>query len=150
MPSDSEPTDSVTNEASDFFVKGLATPTYLAMRGKEECYRVRRYGRPLSLVMVRLGNPDAATERKLQNWLRSDVRASDVPAYLGDATYAVLLPESDAKGAGYMMNRMCVAIPRLRAVNVECPADGISWDELFANARQKLGALPAPRTALGG
>ncbi len=117
----------------DTSAEGLANGAYLAMRGKEECYRAHRYGRPLSLVFVKLQDADRPTERKLQNWLRSDTRSSDLAAYLGDGQYALLLVETDKAAATSVLTRLLVAFPRAFARAASHPGDGRSWEALFAS-----------------
>ena len=127
------------------FVEGLATGTYLAMRGKEECYRAQRYGRPLALVVAWLDQPDPATENRLQTWLRSQTRASDIVAYLGSSTYAMLLPESDQEGASGIIKRMRLALPQLIAFNGSYPTDGATWEDFFGNVCRKISEGPGDK-----
>ncbi len=131
-----------TDPSSGRSVEGLATGTYLAMRGKEECYRAHRYGRPLALVVVGLDQPDSATESRLQTWLRSQTRASDIVAYLGSSTYALLLPESNAEAASGIINRMRLALPHLVAFSGSYPTDGASWEDFVDNVRRKISEWP--------
>lgn len=118
-------------------VRDLASAGYLAIRGKEECYRAHRYGRPLALVLVTLPTPDPALEARLQSFLRLETRASDITAYLGSSTYAALLPEADARAAASMLGRLLVVCPNAKAASGAFPEDGRAWDELFASVREK-------------
>lgn len=115
-------------------VEGLATGAFLAMRGKEECYRAQRYRRPLTLVVINLPQPDPATEARLQNFLHSGTRASDIGACLARDTYALLLPETDGRSAAALVQRLLVEAPRVRAASASVPDDGLTWDEIFHKA----------------
>ncbi len=126
------------------FVEGLATGTYLAIRGKEECYRARRYRRPLALVVVRLNQPDSASESRVQTWLRLQTRASDIVAYLGTSTYALLLPEADEKAASGIIKRLRIALPQLITSSGCLPMDG-TWEDFFNSVRDKISESPDDR-----
>ena len=41
---------------------GLASSAYLSTRGEEECYRAKRYGRTLALMVVGPGQADRLDE----------------------------------------------------------------------------------------
>ncbi len=110
---------------------GLATPSYMSERGKEECYRAHRYRRPLALLVVGLAEPDPPTELRLQAWLRSETRLSDLAAHLGGATYGLLLPESDGKAAAGLGSRIQVAFPLIKTGISAFPEDGNTWEELL-------------------
>lgn len=119
---------------------GLASATYLEIRGKEECYRAQRYRRPLSLIVAALSAPDRATEERLQKWLQSQVRASDIAAHLGNGAYALLLPESDDRAAAGVISRLSMALPTLRTSTGTYTGDGTTWDEFF----RKVSTAVAP------
>lgn len=119
-------------------VQGLATADHFAIRGEQECSRALRYGRSLSLIVLRLQSEGGAAERRLHEWLRSAPHVSDVPARLGVTDYALLIPESDAAGAESMIRRLHESAPYVTALSVGFPVDGASWEELYANAWRKL------------
>ena len=142
-----EPPDDDMSPAS--YAEGLPTATYLAIRGKEECYRAQRYRRPLSLVIVGLNQPDSATKNRLRAWLQSQTRASDIVAYLGTATYALLLPESNEEAALGIIDRIKVALPNLKAVSGCYPADGANWEEFFNRTRAKIDTVVVEKKRQG-
>ncbi len=117
---------------------GLASRAYLATRGEEECYRAKRYGRALALMVVGLAEPGLPGERRLQAWLRSQTRTSDIPAYLGESTYALLLPECDQKAAAGLEARLRVAFPQAR-VGISSYEDCADWDDMLDGACRRVG-----------
>ncbi len=118
---------------------GLASPGYMSERGKEECYRAHRYRRPLALLVVGLAEPDPPTELRLQAWLRSETRLSDLAAHLGGATYGLLLPESDGKAAAGLGSRIQVAFPLIKTGIGAFPEDGNTWEEMLGAACSAAG-----------
>ncbi len=118
---------------------GLASGEYLTTRGAEECYRAKRYGRALALMVVGLVQADLPNERRLQAWLRSQTRTSDIPAYLGDSTYALLLPECDQRAAAGLEGRLRVDFPHAR-VGISSYGEGCSaWDGMLHIASSGAG-----------
>ena len=118
---------------------GLATSAYLSTRGKEECYRAKRYGRALALMVVRLAQPDLLGERRLQVWLRSQTRASDMPAYLGESNYALLLPECDQNAAAGLEARLRVDFPQARVGVSSYGEDCVAWEDMLDVACRRVG-----------
>lgn len=118
--------------------EGLASAVYLSWRCEEECYRAHRYGRPLTLLVAELvGESDSSrAERKLQNWLRSHVRMSDIAGYLGDGRYAILLPETDREGARGLETRLRWEFPRVNTGIAVHPQDGRNLEVLVEAARR--------------
>ena len=120
------------------FPEGLASAFYLGVRCEEECYRARRYGRPLTLLVVELvgqGGSSGAEER-LQSLLRSQLRLSDTAGCLGEKRYAVLLPETDRDGAATVASRLVEALPHVRAGIAVHPQDGSTLEDLVSAAVQ--------------
>ena len=120
----------------DLVVEGLVTYWYLARRCDDECYRAARYRRPLTLLVVRITDgPDTPkVEQQLRNWMRSNVRLSDIAAYLGDRTYGLLLPETDRAGAEGLEQRLCVAFQRARTAISAHPEDGGKLETMLRTA----------------
>ncbi len=118
---------------------GLASRAYLATRGKEECYRAKRYGRALALMVVGLGQSDLANERRLQAWLRSQTRTSDISAYLGESTYALLLPECDQKAAAGLEARLRIGFPHVRVGISSYGEDCTAWEDMLDIACRDVG-----------
>lgn len=105
---------------------GLANAQYLVWRCREECYRASRYGRPLALLVVELQEPDSPRlEQQLQRWLRSNMRLSDMPGYLGDGHYAILLPETDRAGAMGLDARLRLEFRHVKTLIGAHPQDNL-------------------------
>lgn len=130
-----EPTTTGPTE-NEPFVEGLVTYWYLARRCDDECYRAARYRRPLTLLVVRLGEgPDYEDiEKQLRNWLRSNVRLSDIAAYLGERMYGLLLPETDEEGAKGLERRLTVAFPKAQTTVSVHPEHGRNLETLLSSA----------------
>ena len=99
------------------FPQGMVSSFYLTLRCSEEAYRAHRYGRPLALLLVeaKSGPVSVQLEKRLQSWLRGNMRATDVGAYLGEGRYALLLPETDEAGARGLEARLRSEFPAVRA-----------------------------------
>lgn len=121
---------------------GLFAHWYLVLRCEEECKRAVRYERPLTLLLVEPASETGAWDVNdaIVNWLRRQLRAADLPGYLGNARYVVLMPETTPAHA----KRMCKRLLRDVAgseVALSCfPQDGSTYEELYEAARDKLAA----------
>lgn len=91
-----------------------------------EMARARRYGHPLSLLMVDLDhlkqindqNGHAAGDamlRGIAQCLRASLRGTDVPARLGGDEFAVLMPETAREAACLIAERIRAAVEQFRA-----------------------------------
>ena len=124
---------------------GLYAPWYLEMRCAEECYRAIRYKRPLTLLLLQ---PDAASDpeqvgMEVADWLMREKRRSDLPGYLGNGRIAVLMPETDVRGAHGAFARLSRAVSGLEAAISSYPEDGGNWGQLKASAELKLNRILA-------
>ncbi len=117
---------------------GLAPGAYLSTRGEEECYRAKRYGRALALLVVGLDQPDIPRERKMQAWLRSQTRTSDIPAYLGESAYALLLPECDQEAAAGLEARLRVDFPQAQVGVSSYGEDCATWRDMLDFAYRRF------------
>lgn len=113
---------------------------YAKLRGQEECYRAERYGRPLCLVLVEpaAGSDAWPTSRKLAEWLGSNGRKSDIPAYLGNARYLVLMPETPLDKAEKFATRLRRVVPEADSALAALPEDGLNFAALLAKAEAGL------------
>ena len=98
-------------------VTGAGTPSQLLISLDYEHTRAERYGHPLSCIVVRLGNSSgiaAASEdgtadhamAMIGGGLKSCIRAVDHLFRLRRDEFCILLPETDGKGAGYVLRRL--------------------------------------------
>ncbi|TBH21163.1 GGDEF domain-containing protein [Thermus thermamylovorans] len=117
-------------DAHTDFLTGLRNRRYLEQALERELFRVRRYGRPLSLVVLDLdgfkGVNDAygheAGDRVLKAvaaTLEAHVRQSDRVVRLGGEEFAVLLPETSLAQALGLAQRLRQAVATLRVPPVE-------------------------------
>ena len=87
-------------------LKGVLDPEGLLGRLKQELARSRRYGRPLSLAVLRPENPPRERLRHGADHLRQHLRAPDVIGHFGEGLFAVLLPECTAAAARSVLERL--------------------------------------------
>ena len=94
---------------------------------RSEMHRARRYGRPLTLLMVDLDrlkqindeNGHAAGDAMLRGvaqCMRSSVRDTDMPARLGGDEFAVLLPETGGDAAVTIAERIRAGVENFKVV----------------------------------
>lgn len=117
---------------------GLLASWYLALRCEEECYRSRRYGRSLSILVVRAEAESEPwlVEGRLADWLRRHTRACDIVGHLGRGSFVAMMPETGFDGTALVAERLRRALPEAE-VNISCyPQDGESLEELVAAAGQ--------------
>ena len=104
---------------------GLANRRRLMARLEEEWSRARRHGRALAVVLVDLDHfkrindthGHLAGDRVLEEvgrLIQAEVRPEDLAARYGGEELAVLLPETDAGGAGGFLIRLCRRLGALK------------------------------------
>jgi diguanylate cyclase (GGDEF)-like protein len=136
-------------------VTGL--PNARAMREalRRECARVRRYDRHVAFILLRLELP--LTDQFLSTAgriLRSSVRAVDLPCYLGEGSFAVILPEATLVDAQRLHRRLDAVVageldaPRPRrsraaVVELRVDEDPVSF---FERAQRTLAQLTPDNT----
>jgi GGDEF domain-containing protein len=131
---------------------GLLTRTGLEERAAREIVRAARYGRPLTLLVVKPGSSDGATMRVCARVLQDQLRDLDILARFDERHLAAMLPETDAHGGQLVVDRLR---ERLLAVGADIglaafPDDGRTWDLLKAHAVAAgcgSGAYQSVRTA---
>lgn len=136
---------------------------WLHQRLEEEVERARRYERPLTLLRFVFEGLDELAEgagrhqvevflRKVAAVVRGQIRGPDILAGYGDASIAVLLPETEYQAALVTQARIASrvsklrpardaeegTIPRLLLGAATCPDDGDSAQELIAVAETRL------------
>jgi len=128
-------------------VTGLANARVLREALSRECARAGRYDRHLAFVLLRLDAPLTdevlATAGRI---LSSGVRVTDLPCYLGEGSFGVILPEAAQidgqqvhRRLGAVLGRELVGIrlgsPKAVAVEFRVDEDAVSF---LARARREL------------
>lgn len=80
---------------------------YFVLRLEDEIKRARRYGKQVSVVIMKLGTPDGEPSAALTEQINFDVAqlaanhsgTMTMPSAIGPLEYAFLLPETDRNGA---------------------------------------------------
>lgn len=125
---------------------GLLAHWYIALRCKEECYQADRYQRPLTLLLVEPTRESDAwvVQGQLADWLRRNLRTSDIAGYLGNGRYVVLMPETDLSQAARLALRLCGEVEHAEAGLSSCPEGGDNLKQLSAAASCRLGRAFKP------
>ncbi|MDF1500632.1 MAG: GGDEF domain-containing protein [Anaerolineales bacterium] len=110
-------TDQMTELAHTDPLTGLANRRYMIEQLDREFLRARRYGRPLALLYLDLDGfkeindhfghlfgDDVLSSAAVS--MRSVLRSTDLLARIGGDEFAVLLPETDLKGAVDVVNKL--------------------------------------------
>lgn len=85
---------------------GLLDRSGLLVRLDQELSRSRRYGRALSLAVLKAQRPVESGVRECAALIRGRLRTPDVVAHLGEGSWAVLLPEAAAEAASAIVSRL--------------------------------------------
>ena len=114
---------------------------YFDLRLEEELARSRRYGYPVSLLVILLpeepGDDEAHDFRqRIAAIAHNRLRRPDLPAVLGPRELAICLPHTDKSGAGMVAHR----VEQAADVGVEPLDHGV---DLLVAARQPLHASEA-------
>jgi diguanylate cyclase (GGDEF)-like protein len=139
-------------EATEDALTGLANNRAFRARLAEEETRARRFGHPFALLLLDLDNFKSVNDthghqtgdevlRAAGAALRATVRAADLPARYGGEELVVLLPETDAEGAGATAEAIRAA---LHAIRVPAPAGGA------IGVRASIGVAGFPADAADG
>lgn len=105
---------------------GLFDHLGLVNRLDAELSRSGRYGRALSVGVLR---PMGTAEGKIASSaaiMRRELRAPDVVGHLGGGVFAVLLPETSLNDARQLVNRLCGLLER----------EGVSWQTRLVDVRE--------------
>jgi diguanylate cyclase (GGDEF)-like protein len=104
---------------------GLFHHRYFKLRIREEVERARRYGHPLSLLMVDIDRFKQANDqyghligdniiKGVANLLQQGARMGDMVARYGGDEFAVLLPETNRRVATEVADRLRLAVEHMR------------------------------------
>ncbi|SDF33818.1 diguanylate cyclase (GGDEF) domain-containing protein [Thermus arciformis] len=112
------------------FLTGLRNRRYLEIVLERELFRLGRYGRPLSLILLDLDGFKAVNDahghdvgdrvlRALAQCLEAHVRQSDRAVRLGGEEFAVVLPETELPQALQLAERLRQEVGRLEVPPVQ-------------------------------
>ena len=133
---------------------GIHSASYFLQRLKEECLRARRHGGSCAVVLLSLlgytdDGHDAALGVSVGQLIAHAIHGADIPAYLGDGRFGVLLLEA-ADDAEDLADRLQDEVYLwLDTQNIDLlvvsgaavfPADGITPDRLLKRTEQLLAA----------
>jgi GGDEF domain-containing protein len=119
---------------------------------RHEAFRHARYGRPASVLLLEIGRtPDRRSSdevaHELAEMIREQARASDRAVRLGPSSFRLLMPETSARAARHLADRLELAFhqagagsnhrPGLR-YDVAAPSRGGSLEEALAEAERRL------------
>ena len=121
---------------------GLFAHWYIALRCEEECYRAQRYQRSLSLAVVEpQPNSDAwSVAEKITGALQQRLRKADLPGYLGNARFVLIMPETDRDGGLDVLRRIEEDVAEIQGGVASFPRDGLNFDQLQEIAVRRLSA----------
>ena len=116
--------------------QGLVTQWYLAKRCEEECYRSKRYDRPLSFILIEpfATTDTAVVQRQVGAWVREELRVTDIPARLNGGRYAALLVETASEEATIIAGRLRAAVRNVRIGLSHFQEDATTLDSFIAAA----------------
>jgi GGDEF domain-containing protein len=119
---------------------GLLAHWYLSLRGKEECARAARYGRPLTML---LAEPEAeantwAVQGQLVDWARGKLRFVDIAGYVGNGRFVVMMPETDIVGAREIAARLAKEVGGVQTSLSAYGAHGTTFEDMYMAAVQSL------------
>lgn len=116
-----ETTDQLQARVNTDGLTGLFNYGYFAAQLEIEMQRARRYGHPLSLVLVDMDGLKAYNDehghllgsealKEIARVLKDCSRAVDIPAKYGGDEFALILPETPKSGAAIFAERVCVRV----------------------------------------
>lgn len=122
---------------------GLFAYWYIAMRTEEECARAARYEMPFALAVVEpaAGSNEWALHGLLSDWLQANTRATDLASYAGNGRFLVLMVQTNEAAAVAVLERLRSQIANVETGLSVFPADGASFEELYAAAQSRLARL---------
>ena len=156
---------SVERMAGEDALTGLPNRRQFMKAGEQMLDRVRRYGRPASLVVIDLDHFKSINDRyghaagdavlrAAAGLLKQHERGADLPARLGGEEFAILLPETDLDGAVVLAERLRTACEGLRVTEpgglwsglsvtmslgvATCDPEDKCFDDLFRRADATL------------
>jgi GGDEF domain-containing protein len=132
--------------------KELDTRADWAAAFRHEASRHARYGRPASVLLLEIGRtPDPRSSddvaRELADIIRADARASDRAVRMGPSSFRLLMPETSARGArnvGERLERTFKSADDGHALrpgirfDIAAPTRGNSLEDALVDAERRL------------
>ena len=130
-------------------VTGAGTPSQLLISVDYEHTRAERYGHPLTCIVVRLANSteiaaasdDGTADRamaRIGSGLKGCIRAVDHLFRLRRDEFCILLPETDGRGAGYVLRRL----------NGQIASEELWGSEVTPRPAVEIGHTSTPETSV--
>jgi PleD family two-component response regulator len=98
-------------------------------RLQQEISRSVRYGRPLTLAVLKPSMPPGARVQTCVSLVRRELRSPDVVGHLGGGVLALLLPETSLESARPLVGRLCALLD----------AENVSYRSRMADVREAAG-----------
>lgn len=100
----------------------------LSVRIAQEASRAQRYGRPLTVVLLRPKTAPGDKVRGIAARLRQVLRSPDVVGHLGNGVFALGLPECGQEEADTTMSRLLTLIAQEFGIEFQCATETASGD----------------------
>jgi signal transduction histidine kinase/DNA-binding response OmpR family regulator len=121
---------------------GLLDRRGFLARLDQEASRSRRYGRMLSVALIRAARAIPDRARAVGLLVRDRLRAPDVVAHLGSGLFVLVLPECSAASAKRVLFRLAPEIEQAAGVRVKTQAIDLHDQESCEAQLERLLALP--------
>ncbi len=119
--------DKLERQANQDYLTGLSNRRHFMEQGEMELARVQRYGEALSVFMLDIDNFKKINDtqghkagdivlQKLSHLLRETLRTVDIIGRIGGEEFAVMLPETDLRGAAEIAERLREKVARCEAI----------------------------------
>lgn len=117
-------------QAQTDYLTGLYNRRYFMEQGQIELARARRYGKPLSIFMIDIDHFKKINDtyghnfgdlvlQRLSIRMRESLRTIDIIGRLGGEEFAVLLPETELRGALEVAERLRDSVARINVERAE-------------------------------
>jgi len=147
--SELERTASLARRSGNDPLTGLYDRRGLMLRLDHEVSRGRRYGRPVSLAVLRPDRPvPEDVLRGVPDVMRARLRTQDILGHLGEGVLAVVLPECNVEAGRNVTGRLLADVEKQTGVEYRSAVADVSHDsEPAERILERLGA-PAPEPKL--
>jgi GGDEF domain-containing protein len=108
---------------------GLFDHLGIVNRLQQEISRSVRYGRPLTLAVLKPAMPPGSKVQDCVALVRRELRAPDVVGHLGNGVMALVLPETPLEAARSLVGRLCTRLE----------AEQVSYRARMTDVRESAG-----------